>query len=103
VSLDKDVMDSGDATVNWDSGYLNLGEIEATLTTFLGLAGGRLAGADIVGDWSPVRAHGWLRRWLLWMEHPTLNVDAVEAARLNDRTNRRLLAAFACPAVAVAA
>jgi hypothetical protein len=90
VSLDKDVMTTADAVVNWDSGHLHLKEVQTVLAAF-GRAAGGLAGMDIVGDWSPVCVSGVLRRFLHWTEHPRLAIDAVEAARCNARTNLALL------------
>jgi arginase family enzyme len=91
ISLDKDVMSATDATVNWDSGHLALPEVEVMLEAFLGAARGRLAGMDIVGDWSPVRVSGVLRRFLHLTEHPPLAVNAEAAAEKNRRTNLLLL------------
>jgi hypothetical protein len=91
VSLDKDVLVSTQAVVNWDSGHLRLPEVMAVLRAFVDAAQGRLAGKDIVGDWSPVRHGGQLRRVLHWTEHPTLAVDPAEACRRNERTNLVLL------------
>lgn len=91
LSLDKDVMAEPDAVVNWDSGHLTLAEVGSIIKVFLREAGGRLAGMDIVGDWSEVRLRGLLRRFLHWTEHPSLAVDAAEAARRNERTNLALL------------
>lgn len=79
ISLDKDVLVESDAVVNWDSGKLTLPEVAQVLQTFVGAADGRLAGADIVGDWSPVRLQGWLRRVLHWTEHPPLNIEELRA------------------------
>jgi hypothetical protein len=91
ISLDKDVMRASDAVVNWDSGYLELSEVQTILAWFVAACGGKLAGMDILGDWSPVRVTGLFRRALHWTEHPALTVDADEAARRNARTNRILL------------
>jgi hypothetical protein len=91
VSLDKDVMTAADAAVNWDSGYLRYPEIVSVLAAFLAAAGGNLLGMDVVGDWSPVRADGALRRVLHWTEHPPLTVDPAAAARTNEATNLALL------------
>jgi hypothetical protein len=91
ISLDKDVMSPADAVVNWDSGHLALPEVESILQAFLGAARGNLAGMDIVGDWSPVRLRGLLRRFLHLTEHPSLTVDAAEAVLRNERTNLVLL------------
>jgi hypothetical protein len=102
VSLDKDVMTEAEAVVNWDSGHLRLAEVGALLEVFMRSAGGKLAGMDIVGDWSPVRLRGLFRRFFHWTEHPRLALDPAEATRRNERTNLTLLdivqAATAIPA-----
>jgi hypothetical protein len=46
---------------------------------------------DVVGDWSPVRLSGPLRRLLHLTEHPPLAVDARDAARRNEALNLALL------------
>src|SRR5262249_47878792 len=71
VSVDKDVMVAQDAVVNWDSGHLGLAEVTTILEIVLGWTRGRLIAADLVGDWSPVRVRGCLRRFLHLTEHPT--------------------------------
>ena len=91
VSLDKDVMSEADAVVNWDSGYLAFPEVEMILKAFLGAARDRLAGMDVVGDWSPVTVSGVLRKFLHFTEHPQLTVDAETAREKNRRTNLLLL------------
>jgi hypothetical protein len=91
ISLDKDVMIQNDAMVNWDSGHLALPEVEMIVRAFLGAAGSKLAGMDIVGDWSPVHLRGVLRRFLHLTEHPRLEVEGHEAVRRNQRTNLVLL------------
>jgi hypothetical protein len=91
VSLDKDVMGTADAVVNWDSGHLSLGEVRDVLAAFVRLAGRRMAGMDVVGDWSVVRVKGWLRRMLHYTEHPPLEAAPHEALGVNDRTNQVLL------------
>lgn len=93
ISVDKDVLTEADATVNWDSGHLRLAEAQAVVEAFVSAAGGRLAGMDLTGDWSPVRLRGPLRHVLHWTEHPRLSVDPDEAARRNERANLTLLAA----------
>jgi len=91
VSVDKDVMTREDALVNWDSGYLPLEEVERVLQTFIHLADGQLAGTDITGDWSPVYVRGWLRHFMHWTEHPTLDVNSSESRRQNEALNLRLI------------
>jgi hypothetical protein len=99
VSLDKDVMVQTDALVNWDSGHLRLAEVETILALVLEMAGGNLAGMDIVGDWSPVRVRGLFRRALHLTEHPRLTVDPETAAEENERTNLALLRAVSAGVV----
>jgi hypothetical protein len=91
VSVDKDVMLAQDALVNWDSGHLGLAEVTTVLDVVLGWARGRLVGADLVGDWSPVRVRGWLRHFLHLTEHPALDVAPEEAAVSNESANLALL------------
>jgi hypothetical protein len=92
VSLDKDVMRTADAVVNWDSGRLDLEEVQTVLDGFREAARDDLAGMDIVGDWSPVRVQGVFRQLLHLTEHPALTVTADEARCCNERTNEILLA-----------
>jgi hypothetical protein len=94
VSLDKDVLAQEEAVVNWDSGYLTLAEVSQVLQAFMEAARGKLAGMDVVGDWSPVRLRGWLRHVMHWTEHPTLSVEASDAAGRNEQTNLALLQAI---------
>jgi len=90
VSVDKDALQATDAVVNWDSGFLDLDELGRVLDAFLEAADGRLAGMDSTGDWSPVVVRGLLRSFLHRTEHPRLDVRPEEAARANERVNRRL-------------
>jgi arginase family enzyme len=89
VSLDKDVLGADESVVNWDSGRLTGAEVREVLRAFLSAAD--LAGMDVVGDWSPVRVAGLLRRALHRTEHPPLAVDLREATRRNQALNLLLL------------
>jgi hypothetical protein len=91
VSLDKDVMWMPESVANWDSGYLDLTEVQEILQFFLKAAGNDLMGVDIVGDWSPVRTRGLLRQVLHRLEHPRQKIDADQARLCNERTNTMLL------------
>lgn len=91
ITLDKDVMIARDAVVNWDSGFLNLQEVQAILQVIHDFAGVACLGMDIVGDWSPVEVQGWFRSWWHWTEHPVLDVDPVLASRRNEAVNLALL------------
>src|SRR5262249_4805139 len=75
-------------------GQLGLGR--ADLARGGGASAG-VAGADLLGDWSPVRVRGLLRRALHLTEHPRLAVEAEEAERRNDRANLALLEALRAP------
>jgi hypothetical protein len=90
ISLDKDVLRAEDATVNWDSGHLNLSEVQAILSTFLALCR-RPCGMDVVGDWSPIDVQGGLRHLLHRIEHEPMQVDPVDAAGRNEATNLAIL------------
>ena len=91
VSIDKDVLTPEDAAVNWDSGLLRLSDAVTTLETFLAAAGGRLAGADVLGDWSPVRLGHWLNRLCDRLDHPSPIHNPAEAAERNRKANAALL------------
>lgn len=91
ISLDKDAMSAGDATVNWDSGSLGFAEVCEILDWFGTASDGRLAGMDVVGDWSPVRMAPGLRTLCHWTEHPTLTVDPAAAARHNGKMNEAIV------------
>ena len=92
VSLDKDVLAPAEAVVNWDSGRLTMQEVGCVLDAFTDAAGGRLAGMDVVGDWSPVRLRGWFRKLFHLTMHPPLASDPEHANRVNECTNLRLIA-----------
>jgi hypothetical protein len=91
VSIDKDVLADADAAVNWDSGLLRLSEVSAILDAFLEAAGGQLAGADLLGDWSPVRLGSHLARVFDRLDHPSPQLDPSEAGGRNLRANATLL------------
>jgi hypothetical protein len=94
VSLDKDVLTAAEAPVNWDSGHLDFEEVRAILDVFRSAAGHRLAGADVVGDWSPVIAQGWFRSLLHRVEHPALQIEPHHAAECNQNLNLALAEFF---------
>jgi arginase family enzyme len=94
VSIDKDVLSADEAASNWDCGCLTLAETTAVVRHFLAAAGGRLMGADIVGDWSSVHIRALAARALHHLEHPRMSVHPDEAARRNERANTALLAAL---------
>jgi arginase family enzyme len=91
ISLDKDVMWMPESVANWDSGYLDLNEVQDILQFFLKAAGNELIGMDIVGDWSAVQTSGLMRHLMHRVEHPRQRIDAEQARLCNERTNSMLL------------
>lgn len=94
VSVDKDAVRLREAIVNWDSGKLHLREVEFLIRAIFEANRKPAVGADILGDWSRVRMKGAMREMLDWSEHPTLDVNPVEAAEVNAAGNERLIDAF---------
>jgi hypothetical protein len=91
VSIDKDVLVEAEAAVNWDSGLLNLADAFSVLDMFLEAAGRRLAGADVLGDWSPIKL-GTFLNWLCHrLDHPSPVHDPGAAARRNGAANAEIL------------
>jgi hypothetical protein len=80
--------------VNWDSGHLLFAEVQEILRAFCRSAKNRIAGIDVVGDWSPVVTQGWLRSLLHRVEHPTLAIDHHTATKLNQKLNTDLASFF---------
>lgn len=91
VSLDKDAMSASEAVVNWDSGTLGLEDVRDVLNWFHAASLGRIAGMDIVGDWSTVRMRWGLRKICHWTEHPELDVNPSTATRINQGLNEALI------------
>jgi hypothetical protein len=91
ISVDKDVLTAADAAVNWDSGLLRLRQVVTILETFLATAEGRLAGADVLGDWSPIELGYWLNRFCHRLDHPSPAHDPVDASARNQIANAAIL------------
>jgi hypothetical protein len=103
VSVDKDVLGPQEAVVNWDSGHLCRADLEIALATFLRASRGKLAGMDLLGDWSLVRVRGLLRRFCHWTEHPPESPDPAVATSINERANMAVLDTLAAAMSAAAA
>ena len=89
VTLDKDVLASGEACTNWDQGAMPLDHV---LRAIERLAGARLiVGVDICGDWSPPRFTDPLRAALGYFDRPEQDTPSGQALAVNDTTNARLL------------
>jgi hypothetical protein len=91
VSLDKDVLIEADAAVNWDSGLLTLDHALIVLEAFLTAAGGRLASADVLGDWSRVVLGNLLGRVFHLLDHPGPGREPDPSDNRNRRANRAVL------------
>lgn len=91
ITLDKDALWMPESVANWDSGHLDLTEVQEILQFFLKAAGNDLIGMDIVGDWSRVDVHGMVRRLFHRLAHPRKSVDDDQARVCNERTNLMLL------------
>ena len=91
ISIDKDVLVAEDAAVNWDSGLLRLPDVVTILEAFLFACEGRVAGADLLGDWSPIELGRWLNRLCHRLDHPSPRHDPSEAATRNRRANSVIL------------
>ncbi len=94
ISVNKDVLTGQEAAVNWDAGLLRLEHAASAIEVFLDAADGRLAGADVLGDWSPIRLGTWLNRLFNRLDHPSPNLDPADAATRNRRANAILLRAL---------
>ncbi|MHC4716732.1 MAG: arginase family protein [Planctomycetota bacterium] len=90
-SVDKDVLTAEQACTNWGSGRLTLEEVTGVLRTCLEWARGRLAGADLLGDWSPVQTHGVLATALAFARRDEVPADPEQAADRNALANIRIL------------
>jgi hypothetical protein len=77
--------------VNWDSGPLRLPEALTIVETFLAATDGRLAGADVLGDWSPIQLGHWLNRLCDRLDHPSPVHDPDEASQRNRVANAAIL------------
>ena len=91
ISFDKDVLTSSDASVNWDSGFLRLSDALSVVDAFLAASHHRLAGADLLGDWSPIRLSTPLNRFFDLVDHPSPAHDPAEASGRNRIANEAIL------------
>ena len=94
ISVDKDVLNCDQACTNWGSGWLTLEEVTGVVRACLAAAGGRLAGADTVGDWSQPRTHGAIPTVLDRTRLEETPFTPVEADECNDLANVRILEAL---------
>jgi arginase family enzyme len=98
ITLDKDVLVREDAVTNWDQGKLRLDDAMHLIRALAGKFS--IFGADVIGDYSPVRYAGgpWrqVRKWgETLIDHPRVHLDASSIAATNEAANLRLLELFA--------
>lgn len=91
VTIDKDVLVAEESAVNWDSGFLRTTDAISIIEAFIETAGGRLIGADLNGDWSPIRLSGWLSRVCDCLDRSNRVVDSTNAAAKNRLCNLAFL------------
>lgn len=82
ATIDKDVLPEREALTNWDQGQMPV----AALTTILHAIGQRrrVLGADICGEYSPLRHRNWLKRIEARMDQPVR--DAVDQQYIDANT-----------------
>jgi arginase family enzyme len=98
ITLDKDVLAATDAVTNWDQGKLRLEDIIALIRAVA--ADHIIIGADVIGDYSPVRYAGgawpYIKKWgETLIDHPRVLVEPAAIAAMNEAANLRLLETFA--------
>jgi len=92
ITLDKDVLTSGEAVTNWDQGCLTL---DAVMEAIAVIAGRRpLLGMDVCGDYSPEGPLGMFRALLARLDRDQRPVHRDDGVRVNEATNLRILAAM---------
>ncbi|MGA0561354.1 hypothetical protein ACO2RV_02810 [Ancylobacter sp. VNQ12] len=92
ITLDKDVLGTGEAVTNWDQGRLTL---DAVLEAIGTIAAHRpLLGMDVCGDYSPEGSLGMFRSLLARLDRSQRPVPQGDGASVNEATNLRILAAM---------
>jgi hypothetical protein len=93
VTIDKDLLSPGEAGTNWDQGRTSVAFLHALIEG--AVAGRRLIGADVVGDWSAADYGGGLLDGLLKRGEAILDQPwrppAYEAVAANQAINLGLL------------
>ncbi|MFM9939376.1 MAG: arginase family protein [Hyphomicrobiaceae bacterium] len=93
VTIDKDVLQAGDAITNWDQGLLRIDAVAASIKVLF--AHRHVVGIDVIGDRSRPRYRGslatqWRKRCEVMIDQPIMR-DRGDAVRVNERSNIRLL------------
>jgi hypothetical protein len=90
ITIDKDVLPPAHAVTNWDQGGLPLDNLVEAILRIAGRF--RIVGADICGEYAPIRHRNPLKYLEAWLDQPR-GPDLPDLA-VNARTNERLIAAF---------
>lgn len=91
LSIDKDVLRPEDAITNWDQGEMPLTALVAAVRQIM--AAKRVIGADVCGDYAPIRHANLFKRWESRRDQPPPR-ETSDLAR-NEAANIALLGAFA--------
>jgi arginase family enzyme len=93
LSIDKDCLKKGYACTNWEEGMFNLDELLSILKLFK--ANTDIVGADIIGDYSPIKIKNPFKRWLAHLDHPKTNsasgLSPELITEINTKTNQKIL------------
>ena len=99
VSIDKDCLTRAYALTNWEEGRLSLEDLSSMLTVMA--QGAHIAGADIVGEYSPPRFDSALKGWCSRADHPKAysarGLPAETVRGVNEKTNRAILSILLRP------
>lgn len=93
LSIDKDCLKPDYALTNWESGYLDLGELLIALRMIREKL--QIIGLDICGEFSPLNFSGRIKGILSRLDHPkdfsAAGKDNDSIDRVNESTNIRIL------------
>ncbi|MFA5146910.1 MAG: arginase family protein [Candidatus Omnitrophota bacterium] len=96
VTIDKDCLKREYAFTNWEAGRSTLEEVLSILRLIKEKTD--IVGADITGDYSPVRVKGVLKKMASYIDHPkgrgTVAADDDLRRETNESTNLRILEAL---------
>lgn len=93
VSIDKDCLQGSFAVTNWEEGKMTLDELLLMLKLIKENA--EIIGADITGDYSPIRLTGAFKQCMSSFDHPkNLKVHTLtesDITSINEKTNLKIL------------
>jgi hypothetical protein len=89
ITVDKDVLPLAQAVTNWDQGDLPLDNLIKAIRRLAGRF--KIVGADICGDYAPIRHHNPFKFVEARLDQPRAKVPDL---KINADTNERLIAVF---------